>query len=222
MRPQLQYTFYPQARRGIHFGREELLNIGMAVGVLTLAFALVWIQPLTYGFQRFTAEGMLIVFAFSFVAVVTGFLMHEIAHKVVAVRYGLWAEFRASRQGLLFGLVTALIGIVLAAPGAVMISGPVDTRRNGRISVAGPLTNLAFGGVAMALFFILYPFTASPSDYLPFLLVQIANVNLILGTFNMIPVPPIDGSKVWRWNKPLWVGLFAVFLGLLVVFFMFL
>jgi len=219
MRPQVRYSYYPQARSGLHFGKEELLNIGMAVAVLTIAFALVWIQPLFFGIRDLTTQVALIIVSFSFIAVVTGFLMHEIAHKIVAVRYGMWAEFRASKQGLLFALVTALVGIVLAAPGAVMISGSVDTRRNGKISVAGPLTNLGFGGVAMALSLYLYPLSRSEFDLLGLLLVQIANVNLILGTFNLIPIPPLDGSKVWRWNKPLWIGLFMVFIGLLAVFF---
>ena len=27
----------------------------------------------------------------------------------------------------------------------------------------------------------------------------------------MIPIGPLDGAKVWRWNKSVWVGSFIVF-----------
>ena len=195
------------------------MNLGIALGALTIAFMLLYIRPLSYDITGLSATEIGLIFLFSFVAVVTGFLMHEIAHKIVAVRYGLWAEFRASMRGLVIAIVTALFGIVLAAPGAVMISGPISQRMNGVISAAGPLTNLAFGGGFFALFlaFIFIPISAP--FFLLVLFYQIIQVNLILGAFNMIPIPPLDGSKVWRWKKELWIGLFGILLGLLVSFY---
>ncbi len=210
---------YTTPKRGVRFSREELMNLGIALGALTIAFMLLYIRPLSYGFTGYSAIEIGLIFLFSFVAVVTGFLMHEIAHKIVAVRYGLWAEFRASMWGLIFAIFTALFGMVLAAPGAVMISGPISQRRNGIISAAGPLTNLAFGGGFFALFLAIIFIPLEVPYILGILVLQIIQVNLILGVFNMVPVPPLDGSKVWRWKKELWIGLFGILLGLLVSFY---
>jgi len=191
-----------------------LRDIAVAVGALTFAFTILFVDPIRYGFVG-DAVFLVSVVVVSFIAVLTGFLMHELAHKFAAVRYGLWAEFRANPRGLLLAIFTALFGIVFAAPGAVMIAGPVDRRRNGIISVVGPLTNLAFGGGCFAILFALNSYRVVEPILLFLLLYQIVMVNLVLGVFNMIPVPPMDGSKVFRWNKPLWAGLITVFIVLL-------
>jgi Zn-dependent protease len=221
MRPTYEYILQPTPTRRVSFGRTELLNIGMAMGALTLVFVIVWFNPLLGPVRIDTGEISLIVVS-SFIAVLTGFLMHEIAHKVVAVRYGLWAEFRADRRGLLFAFVTAIFGFVIAAPGAVMIAGPVSLRQNGKISAAGPLTNLGFGGTFFALLFAFAFFHIEVLWYMRFLFIQITLVNLILGTFNMIPFPPLDGSKIWWWKKSVWAGMFAIFAVLLGTFFIYL
>jgi len=36
-----------------------------------------------------------------------------------------------------------------------------------------------------------------------------SRVNLFLATFNMLPIMPLDGAKVFRWNKLIWVGFFV-------------
>ena len=220
MRPTYEYILRPTPTRRVSFGRTELLNIGMAMGALTLVFVIVWLNPL-FGQVNYDAGTIGLIVAASFIAVLTGFLMHEIMHKVVAVRYGLWAEFRADRRGLLFAFLTALFGFVIAAPGAVMIAGPVSLRQNGKISAAGPLTNLAFGGTFFAIVFALIQFQIAVPDFLYILIIQITLVNLVLGTFNMIPFPPLDGSKIWWWKKPVWAGMFAVFVVLLAACFIY-
>ena len=77
-----------------------------------------------------------------------GFLLHELAHKFVAQYYGCEAEFRSMDQMLYFAVGLSLfVGILFAAPGAVMIAGGVTRKENGIISVAGPLTNYVLAGI---------------------------------------------------------------------------
>ena len=41
-------------------------------------------------------------------------------------------------------------------------------------------------------------------------LIQAASVNAFLALFNMIPLMPLDGAKVWTWNKAFYLGIIAV------------
>lgn len=220
MQPRYDYYTYSKPPTGIRFGRVELLHILAATAALTLAFILLLLNITFAGLAGLRTDYVIGVVIASFVAVFTGFLMHELAHKIVAVRYGLWAEFRANMQGLMLAIVTAFFGIIIAAPGAVMIAGPVGLRQGGKISLAGPMTNLAFGGGFLGILAAVI-FVNWTGPIVVFLIIyEIALVNLILGTFNMIPVLPLDGAKIWRWKKPIWIGVFATFVALLAVFFL--
>ena len=213
------YVISPPVRRGLRFSREEYRHILLAVGALTAAFTLSFLSPFGGG-PPVTTKRIIQVVLGSAVAVVTGFLLHELMHKVVAQRYGAWAEFRSNRSGLIFAIITGLIGIVFAAPGAVYIAGPLTKEQNGRVSLAGPLTNFVlglafFGGYVGASLTL----GGDVGDYAIAILYFTAYINIFLGGFNMVPIPPLDGSKVLAWNPAIWVlviaGIAFVFLGFL-------
>ena len=135
-----------------------------------------------------------------------GFIGHELAHKFIAQRYRCFAEFRIWPLGLGFALLFALVSagrMIFAAPGAVYILPisfglglEISKRENGIISLAGPLTNVLF---ALFFFFLIGNIgLVSEIGYLGFL------INLWLAAFNMIPFPPMDGFKVFSWNKGIW------------------
>jgi len=193
----------------MRFSSNEITQILVAVAALTLAFTISQLGGF-YALQGGLglAEVGLVAVA-SLIAVLTAFLFHELAHKAVAQRYGCFAEFRAFPMGLLLGILTAAIGFLFAAPGAVMISGPVSPRQNARISAAGPGTNFALAGVFLGLAVALS--NGPPSWYVPFRIVaSVGFVNLFLGGFNMVPFPPLDGSKIFAYNKPMWVAMVAI------------
>ena len=41
-----------------------------------------------------------------------------------------------------------------------------------------------------------------------------AMMNVILAGFNMIPVMPLDGAKVWAWNKPVYAAIVGLAIGM--------
>lgn len=192
----------PSGYGKIRFGKVEMRNIALAVGALTLAFTLsMFLRSSISGLS--TTEFFFYALGTSFVAVLTGFMLHELAHKVVAQRNGAWAEFRAYPMGLAIAIVTALFGFLLAAPGAVYIQGMISRKQNGLISIAGPLTNLGLGIPFLALGLWL------ETGLLAIALYWIGSVNILLAVFNLLPIAPLDGSKVLKWSVPIYAVTFG-------------
>lgn len=205
----------------VQFSRTELVQLGIAVLGLSAAFTIVLASPLSGGGLDLFSGDSLANLTFDFLAALlsvgTGVALHEIMHKVVAERYGHWAEFRASLPGLALSFGLAFLGVIFGAPGATHISGPVTPEQDSHISAAGPLTNIGVGVAALVGAVAVTP--AAGIEFIPFLLyvllVIIASVNLSLAAFNMLPFGPLDGAKVWRWSKGSWLAIMAAAVGVL-------
>jgi len=166
----------------------ELKHLVIAWLAIAFAFAIV-----LRGWHNLS---LLSIFVISAVTVGFAFIFHELAHKVVAQRYGAWSEFRMAPQMLLLAILTAFMGFIFAAPGAVMIFNPYLTREeNGKIAVAGPMMNvlLAF------LFFALYSLV--PYGTIGLIGTFGMMINAWLAVFNLIPVSVLDGRKVLAWDR---------------------
>lgn len=107
---------------------------------------------------------------------------HELAHSIVAMRYKLSIE----------GITLFIFGGV-----AQMKGEPPHPKAEFRIAIAGPLSSF----VLSTLFFYL---TANTTGGMRALFAYLAQINLILGIFNLIPGFPMDGGRVLRsylWSK---------------------
>lgn len=192
--------------------RTEMIDIAKAWFAVSLAFALVYGGAYLLGgsLSRIFSPWFLWIFLVALFTAGIGFLLHELAHKLVALHYGCLAEFRAFPQMLYLALgLAAVTGFIFAAPGAVMISGVVTRKENGLISLAGPAMNylLAF------LFLFLIPFFPVVEQILAIGF----SVNAWLGLFNLLPFGNFDGRKIFDWNKVVWGGMVA--LGIFFLFF---
>jgi len=155
------------------------------------------------------------IFLIAFFTAGLGFLLHELMHKYVAQGYGLWAEFRANYKMLWLAVFFSFFGFILAAPGAVYIRGQITRERNGKISLAGPMTNLvlAFG------FLILIFFISTSNPVLNAFFGFGLTINSLLAAFNMIPTMPFDGAKIIQWNKPIYYITLILGVGLFILSF---
>ncbi|MDP1552937.1 MAG: site-2 protease family protein [Methanobacteriaceae archaeon] len=141
------------------------------------------------------------VLPITLIAVGLGFVLHELAHKFLAMHYGFWAEYKLWVEGLILAIVTSYFGFVFAAPGAVYIHGDyISDEQNGKISLAGPLTN-----IVLALIFLGLTSVFSSNDYLLTIASIGFTINSFLALFNLIPFSVLDGAKIFRWNPIIWV-----------------
>ncbi|MDO5847107.1 MAG: peptidase M50 [Methanocorpusculum sp.] len=173
-------------------------------------------QAVGGNFSGFNGTMLLIAFVASLIIVGLSFVLHEMAHKYSAIHFGYWAEFRKSNPMLVMSLCLAvLLGVVFAAPGATVINTAgrqMTQKENGIISILGPITNLILLVIFAALMIfgiflgggqiiaggIAFSFTGA--GFLFYLGYSGWLVNAMLAFFNMLPVGPLDGKKVLRWN----------------------
>ena len=179
---------------GIRFYPEELRDLAVAWVALGVAFAIFILNPPISPalFDAISSPEFLAIFLLSMVTVGVGFLLHELAHKVVAVRFGQIAAFRADYGMLALCIGAALANFLFAAPGAVYHRGRITERQNGLVAVAGPLTNVLLAAVFLPFVF-LGGFLGSVGEFGVL-------INAVLAAFNMIPFGPLDGRKVKDWN----------------------
>lgn len=133
--------------------------------------------------------------------------IHEAAHAFIAYKLG---DDTAKRQGRLTlnplahlnPLGTIMVFLFGIGYGQAV---PIDERnfKNPKAgmaltALAGPVSNLLLGWVSVWLYYILYRFAPSTSvtyAVLEFFLFS-AQVNVMLAVFNILPIPPLDGSKI--------------------------
>lgn len=198
----------PRPTHGFTTSRTEVAHLVIAYVVLTLDITLVRFS-LAFGPSVLPPTSVLLSgLAFGAAAALTGFVAHEMAHKISAERHGFWAEFRMSPMGLVISVVTSLFGFLFALPGATVVGGMGDIREWGRTSLAGPLTNLVEGSAFLAGTAVVL--VAFHAPLLAATLVLLAFVNGVFATFNLLPFGALDGQKVYRWNRGIWVTSFAV------------
>ncbi|MGM0592227.1 MAG: metalloprotease [Halobacteriota archaeon] len=199
------------------FSNRELQDLLVAWLALGVAFALFFAGGGRNGVLRILQGGIVLPVVVSLLTAGVGFLLHELAHKVVAVHFDQYAEFRADYGMLFLALMSALVGFIFAAPGAVHHRGYVTERELGLIALAGPVTN-----VLLSVLFV--PVAAagavSGSPLLWLVGTRGLAINLFLAAFNLIPFGALDGRTVLSWSRLVWVVTFvpSVVATVLVVF----
>src|SRR3989344_5480971 len=140
-------------------------------------------------------------------------ILHEIAHGYVAERLGdpiarLMGRLTLNPKNHIDPMMSIALPLILLITGSPIIIGaakpvPVDpfNLRDGRkdmalVSLAGPLTNVALAiPASLILKFIPYSIFYD-------LLAAITHLNLLLAIFNLLPIPPLDGSKIFALLLP--------------------
>ena len=194
----------PRMTKGrVYFSPKELKHLAIA-GLLVMGIGL---SSILY-YVPVSGDWLAGLFIFGLFAVVltASFFAHEIAHKVTAQKRGLWAEFRLTLWGALLTLISVISPLLkIIAPGAVVVSGSSTSQEMGRISLAGPATNIVLSVILFSL-----ALAASAQQSLVYdILLLAALLNGFMAVFNLVPIGMLDGFKIFSWDKKIWSVAFA-------------
>ena len=194
-----------QPRRRVQPSQRTLIIVGIGVVLFAVLIAT----------NRITRPELIY-----FAMLVPSIILHEISHGVVALAFGDDTAKRAGRLTLNPVKHVDPVGTLLV-PAVLSLSGlgaygwakpvPVNTNRlrsprnhTVLVSLVGPLTNFALAAVFGLIFVAVTPLAVrqvvASGFYPPTLVEQILYIgglaNVILGLFNLIPCPPLDGAAV--------------------------
>ena len=156
-----------------------------------------------------------------FCVLIPSIILHEISHGVVALAFGDDTAKRAGRLTLNPAKHVDPVGTILV-PAVLSLSGlgaygwakpvPVSTNRLRSprnhtvvVSLVGPLTNFVLAGLFGVVFVLTTPQAIRqfdnaagllPADLVSQILFIAGIANIVLGIFNLIPCPPLDGAAV--------------------------
>lgn len=168
--------------RALKLGRLHGIDIGMDLGVIPLLGLLSWLLATSVlpawapGHIALTYWTVAVVIAVLFVA---SLLVHELAHSLVAGRFGIGVK----------GIALWLFGGISEFETEPQTPGAAFT-----VSVAGPLASLGFGAVSFAASYAIHA-AGGPPIYVA-ALEWLAIVNGFLGVFNLLPAVPLDGGHI--------------------------
>lgn len=209
--PPREYMYFPKGTletgKPGKFSRIEIRHLIISIIVMTIAFtfALTGNNLITGLSNGFNLSIIPYGIAISFFGILTAFFFHEIAHKVMAQRHSLWSEYRMFPQGLVLALFLGLLSpFVFAAPGAVMFMGGSRHHETGKIAMAGPLANIIVAIITL----LIYRFVVFEIDIITQIFAFVCLINAFLATFNLLPLGPLDGVKIIKWNPTIWILLF--------------
>ncbi len=180
-----------------------------------------------------------IYFGLNILAAVVALVLHEVSHGIVALYYGDHTAADRGRLSLNpkahidpFGTVIlpALLLLLHLSPLGYAKPVPIDPSRmrNRRratlvVAVAGPLTNLVLSlvaGIVLRLYIYSTSYSStgpllsggnSPSALLGYFWIYFGVINAVLFVFNILPIPPLDGSAILR--RILGEGRYALVVG---------
>jgi len=152
------------------------------------------------------------VLFFQLIALLFSVIIHEVSHGTVAYRLGDPTAKNAGRLTLNPLKHLEFFGSFLLPLALFLINSPVlfgwakpvpfnplnlknPKRDSGLIGLAGPISNFSIAIVFSLILKLLVIGGFASQPFLIFIDIIIL-INVILGTFNLIPIPPLDGSKI--------------------------
>ena len=190
------------------FTNKELRDLIIAIIILSIIFS----------FPDFSGFFLVSILMVSF-----SYFVRELMHKFIARKFGCMSTFKLWPPGILIGVMSILLkyfggffaerNIVFAAPGFAEIMPYRFGRMGFKVARVTPkdLGLIALAGTGINVFFAVF-FKIFPQGIFQ----TLSQYNGLIALFNLLPISPLDGSKIFLWSMMTW--LFLVFVSVLVVF----
>jgi Zn-dependent protease len=158
-------------------------------------------------------------FLVSIALVFFSYFVRELMHKFAARKFGCMSTFKLWSPGILIGIMSMFLkyfwewNIAFAAPGFAEIVPYRFGRMGFKVARVTPkdLGIIALAGTGMNVFLAVF-FKIFPGGIFH----TLSLYNGLIALFNLLPIPPLDGSKIFVWSMMTWV--FLMFVSVLVVF----
>ena len=138
-------------------------------------------------------------------------ILHDLVHRYMAWRHNVVTEYKFWFLGTGIMFLTALaFGVVYSSPSRLAINDTKDltAKQQAVIYGAGPLMSV----IVFIVFLAVIPF----GGYAATVGTLGASMNLLTATYSLMPFEPMDGKKVYKWNKLVWA---VSFVSLMVLYF---
>lgn len=175
-------------------------------------------QEMIYGVRIMISSNIFIKILVYAIPIVFSIVVHEVAHGWMAYKLG---DDTAKRMGrLTLNPIPHIdpLGTVILPLLMIMAGGPIFgwakpvpfnpnnfnrsvDFRNGMmwVALAGPVSNLILAFVSSFIYVFIYKYISTPPviyALISQILKAFISINIILACLNLVPVPPLDGSKV--------------------------
>lgn len=184
---------------------------------ITLSIVLVSLVGLSLiGYEKIFDVNLYFVIVYV-IGFALSYLMHELAHRIVARRNYVKAFFKLDPIGAMLTLISAIpmLPVKFIAPGAVVLASPTTIRVIGSTAFWGPATNVIISAISYILSLLFIP--VFPSQWLSSIFLILSKFNAFIAFFNLLPFGLLDGLKIIKWSMPRWVAVIALSLVLLIL-----
>ena len=181
----------------IEFARIRNIPIRLHFTLIVSFFLITWTLAthlMPDHFPGLSTFDYVVMGSFGAITLFASVLIHELAHSLLALRYGLRVR-----------------GITLFIFGGVSdLDETRDFRKEFKIAVAGPATSLAMAGILASLWWFIFGGHSDAYNALsPFVIAEGilfygSITNAILGAFNLVPAFPMDGGRILRAGLIMW------------------
>jgi len=211
-------NFVDKIKRYFWFQKDELSGFLITVFVVAFIFSFT-----DWGTDKFDVVVGISNLSVAVFIVAISIFVHHAVQRLVALWYGFRAEHILWWQGLTVSSLLAIFsnGKIKLLPGSALMIHHLPIHRLGAyrygpglkafstISALGPFANLVFSTIVRVIGDVFFPNNV--------FFLKLYSFNLLFAAYNLLPIPPLDGSRIFYESRLMYVFVFCAILGYVIL-----